>query len=224
MPDEAVAVVLTRVPIAGQTKSRLARDIGEKAAFRLAEAFLVDTLALCGRAGLTPLIAFTPAGAEAALEPIAPGVARVPQGEGDLGARILGALGEGLGRAGAAVLIGSDSPDLPADELRRALDLLERHDVVLGPAEDGGFVLIAARRRLPAELFAGVHWSTSTVLREVLANAKGLGLDVGLTEPWSDVDDLESLLALRARDAAHGRCPATAAALAALRLPEAAYA
>jgi rSAM/selenodomain-associated transferase 1 len=81
----------------------------------------------------------------------------------DLGARMQDALEWALQRAPWAVLIGSDCPGYDSDYLQTAFAALERHDAVLGPALDGGYVLIGMRRAAP-ELFADMPWSTTGVL------------------------------------------------------------
>jgi rSAM/selenodomain-associated transferase 1 len=129
----------------------------------------------------------------------------------DLGERLFNALQE-VGQSYSRVAaIGSDHPEIPAERLERAFDLLEEHDIVIGPARDGGYYLIASRaKRLDRALFDGVEWSSSRVLEQTLRRAKKLGLHVGLLEEGDDVDapeDLERLarfLSSREHD-----CPST---------------
>jgi hypothetical protein len=206
-------VVLTRVPGAGPAKSRLAADVGAVAATRLATAFLLDTLSMCDQAGLPATVHYTPATASVTVAALAPGRALHPQCAGDLGVRIQVAMASGLASFERCILIGSDSPDLGAGTLARAAEALDHHDLVLGPATDGGFTLIAARAPLPPSLFHAVAWSTGTVLAQALRNAGGLGLRVALLPEAADVDDLASLHALEQRLAGTTACPATQAAL-----------
>src|SRR3972149_1288660 len=92
-----------------------------------------------------------------------PGMRLVPQGAGDLGARMEAAFSRSFRRGARRVaLIGTDTPGLTREIVIAALDALDDVDVVLGPAEDGGYYLLALRRPHP-ELFAGVVWSTATV-------------------------------------------------------------
>jgi hypothetical protein len=102
-----------------------------------------------------------------------------------------------------SVLIGSDIPDLPAAYVRDAFARLESGaDVVLGPAEDGGYYLIGLRAPQPG-LLRGVPMSTPTVLADTLALAREQGLRADLLPPWSDIDTIADLqqLAARLRDA-----------------------
>ena len=94
------------------------------------------------------------------------------------------------------IIVGTDVPTLPLSVYQEAFAMLGRSDVVLGPALDGGYYLIGLKQ--PAEhLFTGVPWSTDQVLAVTQQQAKTLGLSVGLTTAWRDVDtiaDLQSLI------------------------------
>jgi 8-oxo-dGTP pyrophosphatase MutT (NUDIX family) len=92
------------------------------------------------------------------------------------------------------VLIGSDAPSLPVEHIYAAFVALEREtcDVVLGPADDGGYYLIGLREDHP-ELFDGIHWSSSHVMSQTLERAAQQRLDVRLLPGWYDVDDCAGL-------------------------------
>ena len=101
-------------------------------------------------------------------------------------------------RATSAVIIGSDSPDLPSEYICEAFARLERGaDVVLGPADDGGYYLIGLRVPQP-RLLREVPMSTPTVLADTLALARELGLRVDLLPAWYDVDTVAELRRLAA--------------------------
>jgi rSAM/selenodomain-associated transferase 1 len=110
------------------------------------------------------------------------------QGEGDLGDRMgrsfQSAFNAGVNRV---LLIGTDCPDLDALLLEQAFCQLQHHDLVLGPASDGGYYLIGLRRWIPP-LFSGIEWSTAGVLERTLAIAEDLNLSVALLPVLSDVD------------------------------------
>ncbi len=118
----------------------------------------------------------------------------IMQGEGDLGDR-MGRSFQSAFNAGAerALIIGTDCPDLDAPVLKQAFCELQQHDLVLGPASDGGYYLIGLRCWIPP-LFVDIQWSTATVLARTLAIAQELHRSVGLLPVLSDVDypaDLE---------------------------------
>jgi rSAM/selenodomain-associated transferase 1 len=209
-------VILAKAPLPGYAKTRLAAAIGLEGTRLLAQAFLQDTLSVAAAVPTSQIIAFTPRKSRAFFASSAPGARLIPQPDGDLGERISSALNAALEESSAAVLIGTDTPDLLPSIIDRAFRALEWSDLVLGPAEDGGFYLIGVRGRLPRALFDRVEWSTSAVFARVAANAECLGLSAEALDPWLDVDDLPSLQALELRLAKHSRAPRTRAALARL--------
>jgi len=210
-----VLVVFARDPAPGRVKTRLARTVGDDAAAALYAALVRD---LRDRlAGATCAVRWAVAApddgfaARFALDP----ATVFPQPDGDLGARLAGALARMLDEGFArCAIVGSDVPELDAPIVGRAFAALRDADVVLGPAIDGGYYLVAARA--PHDLFRDVAWSTSTVLADTLARAAALGLRTALLEPLLDVDeerDLDALVDLVARRGARGGLAATAAAL-----------
>ncbi|MBN7797958.1 TIGR04282 family arsenosugar biosynthesis glycosyltransferase [Parahaliea mediterranea] len=106
---------------------------------------------------------------------------------GDLGERMYQALVDGLARYRRVLLVGSDCPGLDAAYLEQAREALEHCDVVLGPAEDGGYVLIGARRVTPA-CFQGVAWGTEAVYAQSVARLDREGLTWRALAPRRDVD------------------------------------
>ncbi len=111
----------------------------------------------------------------------------------DLGSRMRHALNDGLGRADRVLLVGSDCPALTGSYLQEARMALETVDLVLGPALDGGYVLIGARRPVDA-VFDGVRWGSASVLAETLARARAAGISVARLGPLQDVDRPEDLV------------------------------
>src|SRR5262249_24760372 len=114
-----------------------------------------------------------------------------PQGPGDLGERLSRAFRDAFASgARRVVVIGSDCPDVTPADIHAAWAALEAHDVVLGPAIDGGYWLIGLQA-LHEPLFRGVRWSTSTVLTQTLALCHQQGLRVHRLRELSDVDTEE---------------------------------
>lgn len=208
-------VVLAKQPRRGEAKTRLARDVGADRAQALAEAFLLDTLALAqARAETCTLVAFAPAEARAWFERRAPWALSWPQPEGDLGARLRAALGVAFGQgARRCVVIGTDTPHLRAGALDEAFRALDGADVCLGASPDGGYHLIGLTAEWP-RLFEDVPWSTDAVHRITLQRASECGLRLHELAWEFDVDegpDLELLAGvLRERPEA---APATRAVL-----------
>ena len=115
------------------------------------------------------------------------------------------------------VLVGTDSPTLPLVLIEQAFKDLERADVVLGPATDGGYYLVGCRRLPP--IFEGVAWSSSRTLADTVARLCDPGWRLALLPPWYDVDTADDWQMLRGHVAAMRRAgidpgmPRTAALL-----------
>jgi uncharacterized protein len=223
MADTAL-VIMARYPQIGMTKTRLARTLGNEETVQLYRAFLTDLAhRFAGWPGYDLHWAFTPIEIDytAFLEELAPSLARYmrffPQEGAGLGERLLNAFRRTHERGyERTVLIGSDSPQIGRKAIRGAREALERADVALGPAEDGGYYMIAMRR--PHDVFAGIPMSTSSVLRMTIELAQRQGLEVNLQETLFDIDelpDLARLAQLLRSDAS--LAPATAAHLATMK-------
>ncbi len=181
-------VLFVRAPRWGVGKRRLARDIGDAAALRFERAMLGLLVRRLGHDRRWRLrLAVTPDRARRRARLWPQGVAVAAQGGGDLGRRMRRALA--ACPPGPAVLVGSDIPALAAHHIADAFRLLGRQDLVFGPAGDGGFWLIGARRRprLPP-LFGPVRWSGPHTLGDVLSNLPPR-VSVGFAARLEDVDD-----------------------------------
>ncbi len=188
-------VVLAKEPRPGRVKTRLAREIGPIDA---AWWFRHQLARLLRRVGHDPrwrtVVALAPDTAVPS-RALPPAMRQMPQGPGDLGARMARALA--AQPPGPALLVGSDIPGISAAQIARAFAVLARHDAVLGPAEDGGFWAIGLKRggvAVPAGMFAGARWSTAHAFDDTLASLAPLS--VGLADRLGDVDSLADLTRL----------------------------
>ena len=191
-------VIMARAPRLGAGKRRLARDLGALAAWHFQRRMLGRVLRRLARdPRWTTWLAVTPDRAARHTAWVAP--ARViPQGAGGLGARMARLLRERP--PGPVVVVGSDIPDLHAGHIARAFRALGRHDWVFGPAADGGYWLVGARRRsAPWRPFDAVRWSSQHALADSLANLAGAR--VAFLEELHDVDTGEDLARLRTEKA-----------------------
>ncbi len=197
-------------------KTRLIGDLTAAEAAALHAAFLADLLDRLREGDLDLRIAWAlEPGEELPAGPV-PGVLQ----EGAyLGERLYRALADAAAEAGAVAALGSDHPTLPLELVHRAFETIESGaDVVLGPAEDGGYYLIALRAGAVApRLFAEIAWSTDRVLAATLDRCRELGLAVELLPVAADVDTPEDLrrLAASMEDGDLG-CPRTRALLGSL--------
>jgi rSAM/selenodomain-associated transferase 1 len=175
-------IVFARVPRLGTVKRRLARDIGDRAALRFHLATLTALLRdLTRRRGFQVILAQTPDRAAFRL-PVP--VRRIPQGRGDLGARMTRALRRY--RRGRVALMGCDIPQAGAADLRDVFRRLGSADAVFGPAADGGYWVIALGPRRPADLFGKARWSTKHAMKDTLKQFRRYR--VGLVRKLHDVD------------------------------------
>lgn len=227
MPRVTVAM-LARSPRA-TGKTRLTAGLETAGADTLRRALLLDAIEAALAPGWPLRVFVDPAGdaadvrqligADTTLAPHAPRVSWDAQHTGDLGTRMTEAMARTIETGcDVVVLIGSDAPDLPAAHLLEAARLAGetssqgRSRLVLGPAADGGFYLMAARHA-EAEAFAGVTWSVPTVFAAVRARAEVAGREVVKVAPWHDVDTPDDLAALLARPSGASRTRAVAGAL-----------
>jgi rSAM/selenodomain-associated transferase 1 len=197
---QSVAIgIVCKTPIAGFSKTRLSPPLRPDECAALSACFINDLAGTIGTivrdGGVTGYAVYTPVGTETTLRRLLPPGFRVlPQGGGDLGARLLQATLDLLGQGHAgAILVNSDSPTLPAAILRAAVAAVRGPDaVVLSPARDGGYTLIGLRQP-HRRVFADIPWSTPQVYALTLDRARRIGLPVVDVPSWYDVDDAESL-------------------------------
>lgn len=184
-------MIFAKAPVPGRVKTRLIPALGAEGAAALAARMLEHTVTEASAAGLTVELCGEP---DPATWYEGPPVLLSAQGGGDLGERLHRASERALG-GGPILLIGADCPALDRHRLRAAAEALERHDAVLHPAEDGGYVLLGLRR-FHASLFDGIAWSTETAAAQTLARLVALGWAVDLRETLADVDEPTDLYSL----------------------------
>jgi uncharacterized protein len=192
MPRTNIAI-LAKAPIPGLTKTRLIPSIGAHAAAKLQEAMTEHALLMALAARIGPVTLWcAPDPTHASFRELAAQhkITLKRQPDGDLGSRMLAAFA-----VGPTLVAGSDCPALKPEHFESAAKALRDVDVVLIPAEDGGYVLIGARAA-HAALFADIAWSNSTVLAETKARVAALGLScIELPTLW-DVDTESDLARL----------------------------
>ena len=198
-------VVMARWPAPGRCKRRLSGGLGPARAARIQQVLTAHTLAVASQLqGVEVVVATDGVGPRAARRWLgAPaGLRWVGQGRGSLGVRMQRQINRAI-REGArsVVLIGSDLPQLEHADLAAGFACLgaaagDGCDLVLGPADDGGYWLIGLHRSQPS-LFSGIHWGSDRVMGCTVERAEGLGLDVGLLATRRDLDWPKDLLPWR---------------------------
>ena len=187
MPPPDTVIVFARAPRLGTVKRRLARELGNRAALRFYTGTMGRLLrALARDRRFRTVLAPTPDRA-AARWPVP--VPHIKQGRGDLGQRMHRA----CARHHRVAIVGTDVPELCANDVAAAFRALGRAHAAFGPAEDGGYWLVALSPRRPARPFAGVRWSTEHALADTLANFRRHR--VALLRTLRDVDTAADLTA-----------------------------
>lgn len=182
-----IIVVMAKSPIPGAVKTRMCPPLHPTQAASLAEALLGDTTNAASATGASVwcAVAGPPAPVAAVVDS---GIRLVRQRGAGLAERLCAAqmLAFGAG-ARRVLLLGADCPTADTMYLTSALRALDDVDVAIGPAHDGGYVLLASSKPTP-ELFAGVSMGTSMVLRQTLAAAAAGPRTVLLLPPRHDID------------------------------------
>jgi rSAM/selenodomain-associated transferase 1 len=204
-PEPVGIAILAKAPIPGFAKTRLISALGADGAAALQARLIVQTVETACAAATGPVSLWaTPDPTHAVFRDVAArfrlSVARQP--DGDLGTRMLAAI---AAAAAPTMVIGTDCPALTAAHLAEAATALrDGLDAVAIPAEDGGYVLIGLRRP-DAAVFAGMTWSTATVMAETRARLARLGLASRELAPLWDLDRPEDLARTVAVEQPHGR-------------------
>jgi rSAM/selenodomain-associated transferase 1 len=198
-------MVFAKAPVPGRVKTRLAAALGERAAAELHRQLAERTLFTALAAGLGPVELWCAPGTNDAFFAACAkqhGVALRAQGEGDLGMRMARALEFALAEGSPGLLIGSDCPALTPEYLREAAAaLVNGYDAVIGPAEDGGYVLIGLARSPATPLFEDIAWGSAKVMQETRTRLARLNWRWRELATLWDVDrpeDLPRLAQLRA--------------------------
>jgi rSAM/selenodomain-associated transferase 1 len=195
-PGLVAVALFVRAPVPGRTKTRLAATVGDVAA--------ADWYAACAKHVWNEIVSVAGAVAEAWVADPADhaevqrwlGAQRVrPQPPGDLGVKQAAAVAAAFaaGHRGA-LLVASDTPDVSKEYVHSAIVALRKHDVVLGPAADGGYALLGLAAP-PGDLFDGVAWSTSSVAATLRERAAARGWSITELDPLIDVDTHDDMLA-----------------------------
>jgi hypothetical protein len=198
-PRRARILVFARAPVPGRCKTRLIPALGAAGAAALHRRLTLRTLAAARGAGVAIELWCAPDARHAFFAGCRRrfGVRLRRQPAGDLGRRMALALARALrDGATAAVLVGTDCPNLTAADLRSALAVLNRRDAVLQPSSDGGYVLIGARR-VERRALAGIAWSSGRELAQTRRRFARLGLRWDELAPRADVDTPADLRSAR---------------------------
>jgi uncharacterized protein len=205
-------VIMAKAPKAGRVKTRLSQSLPSPAVTALYRCLLQDTVALAKSLTGVEVAVMCPESDREELADFLGDSLDIVAQKGEGLAAGLNSVFRHFTTAGRHVVaFNSDTPHLGATVLVSAFDILATHEVVVGPTHDGGYYLVGAKATYPS-LFEGDGMGTTTALDRLLNRIKVLGLTVGCTEPFYDIDVADDLILLaRELRLAPGRAPKTAA-------------
>ncbi|MFO7593416.1 MAG: TIGR04282 family arsenosugar biosynthesis glycosyltransferase [Pseudomonadota bacterium] len=190
-PDTAL-LIFAKAPIPGQAKTRLIPALGKVGAAELQQRLLANTVQMTKELGECAVELWcTPDTEHPAFSTT--GLPLQPQQGADLGERLSRAMQAALEHYPVAIVIGTDCPELKAEDIRHGLRLLQAgNEAVIGPAADGGYYLLGLSRFEPS-LFEGVSWGDNTVLEETLERLQRAGMHCEKLTVKHDLDRPEDL-------------------------------
>ena len=198
MENSGCIIIFAKAPVPGEVKTRMIPAFGAENAALLHAALVERALETAIRSNVPVELCCAPDAAHNFFHECAEDfdITLTEQGEGDLGLRMLRALNTAIAAHGRAVLIGADCPAFTPKHLAGALDALETSDIVLTPAEDGGYVLVGARCTHD-RMFENIDWGTARVLTQQRGNLATCGLRAHEMETLWDVDRPADLARLK---------------------------
>jgi len=198
--DDRCLLFFVKNPERGKVKSRLAAVIGKEAAVRLYKNLVAQMLSTLKGGSFPKFICFFPKTAQKPIENwLGGGYRYLPQKGKDLGERMrnsfIGGFAMGFKRV---VLIGSDIPELPLGSIEEAFTSLNKGDVVIGPAYDGGYYLIGFKdKTFSPQVFEGIAWGTRNVFSETVKKLRRSGREMHILPYQKDIDTAKDLKYLR---------------------------
>ncbi len=192
MSTENALIVFVRNPVLGTVKTRIAKTIGDEAALRLYKKLLQHTQETIKDLPFEKYIFYSN---EISVEDNWPNeiYKKEQQAAGGLGQKMEAAFAKLFANGHQHVLIiGSDCYDLTAALIEEAFAALQTHDVVIGPAKDGGYYLLG-QNKMNAALFSIKEWSTPTVLHETIQVCEQAGLRYMQLDMLSDIDEASDI-------------------------------
>lgn len=205
-------VIMAKAPRPGMVKTRLIESLPTPAVTALYRCLLEDTLALAKSLRNTEVTVMCPESDQTELaQTLGNSVQVVAQNGPGLAAGLTSVFRHFTANQQNVIAFNSDSPHLPLSVLESAFEILDSHDIVVGPTHDGGYYLVGAKASHPS-LFEGDGMGTETALERLLARTKALELSTGFTESFYDIDIANDLIHLaRELQLAPAKAPRTAA-------------
>jgi rSAM/selenodomain-associated transferase 1 len=190
-------VIFVKAPLLGRVKTRLEPHLAPDKIVKLYKSFVTEIISKCVHLrGVDKFIGCSPTKDDDFLKglTVTYNIRSFNQQGKDLGEKIVNAFRDYLKKGYAkVVIIGSDSPTIPVDYIKKAFFELKKNDFVLGPCCDGGLYLVGAKRKIIPSIFHNIPWDTSKVLNKTLKKLNSLGIRFSMLPFWYDVDTIEDL-------------------------------
>lgn len=189
-------IIFVKTPIKGKVKTRLQPHLSTAKTLKLYKSFVSEIIDRCSRLrGVDKFLGCAPTKKDDFLEGLAKKhkFKSFDQKGKDLGEKFINAFNDHFKQGYTkVVIIGSDSPTIPADYIKQAFRELEDKDFVLGPCNDGGYYLVGAKKVF-GKVFKGIPWDSSEVLNQTLDKLFSLKIKFSLLPFWYDVDTIDDL-------------------------------
>ncbi len=194
-------ITFVKAPVQGTVKTRLQKDLPKEQVVEIYKSFIIEILSKFSRLTYADrFLGCAPSKDHDFLKEVSfnYNLGTFNQRGTDLGKRIVNAFRDHFKKGySSIVLIGSDSPTIPKEYIKKAFSELDKSDIVLGPCCDGGLYLIGAKNRIEPRTFSNIPWDTSEVLNLVLEKLDKLNISFSLLPFWYDVDEIDDLRFLR---------------------------
>lgn len=192
MDNNNALIIIAKYPSKGSVKTRLKGHMPDNQILSLYTHLLESTIAeLRSIPGVDTFIAYAPDHAKEYFSNFK--LSLIPLSDGDIGARMYSAFQFVFSKGYQnAALVGADIPDLSPNHILSAFDVLSSHDLVYGPAKDGGYYLVGMKEAIK-DLFVNIPWSSDQTLKKSLEKAGRSGYSFELTETLSDIDTIDDV-------------------------------
>ncbi|MBI5050314.1 MAG: TIGR04282 family arsenosugar biosynthesis glycosyltransferase [Nitrospirae bacterium] len=190
-------IIFVKAPVLGTVKTRLQPSLGAEETLKLYKSFVTEIVSKCaGLKGIAKFLGCSPSRDGDFIQRLAGTheFESFDQRGKNLGEKIVNAFRDYFKKGYTEiVLIGSDSPTIPAEYIKLAFSELRKNDFVIGPCCDGGMYLVGAKKKIMSEIFRNITWDTGEVLNKVLKKTNSLNVRYSLLPFWYDIDTIEDL-------------------------------
>lgn len=186
-------VLLAKKPVYGKVKTRLAKSVGKQKALAVYQKLLALHCDICSKVNASKVVFWTPEKEQNSVYFTSEFTHKIQVGE-DLGEKMYNAIQVMIQNGfDEVVLIGTDCPFLTPELIENSFARLQDHDLVIGPAEDGGYYLIGMKKAIK-NVFEGISWSSELVLKQTLEKCLKQNLKVHQLAVLSDIDNEKDLM------------------------------